>query len=589
MSSANNLIGMVTANLSKSTAAGNVSKVANNSRTTQKSGTGFDSILNKATENLTQNKTIDRNQIRDVRKSLQEVRTTSPYKADTTQKTEANSDVSENKGYDKPVELDEETLAKVAAYINQNGIDTFNTEIDGTVISQEDILNILGGQIPSASELSEVPEMTDLTSLSGLTGITDLTSLTDIQTDLTDILATDFDTISAELQKAIIGDSIELFNNVAAKLDLPEEDIVNAMQTLGLMAMDLLNPANMQQLVTELSGGEQGIDLITDSDIYTSLQDLMEGAESMNSELMNEFDLSEEGLQSAIADTKEEFGKQLMAQQNMTEDSMENATGDLQEVPSEMTLEEKLKAREEKLARMGEGKSEKVNTEEAPQSEEFAELASTDKKESALTSGKTMSDNQSKNFRNDAESSNLFNQLVNKIADAAMEVKNPEQVSYTDRAQMQDIIRQITDRITISQGAGETSMELALHPASLGNVNILLTSGKDGIVAKFTAQNEIVKEAVETQMAQLQQKFDEQGIKITSIEVTIASHGFEQNLDQEGGRQSRNAEDAKKTKPLRRINLSEIDDGIADQVSSEAEKIAVQMMAANGNSVDFSA
>ena len=132
-------------------------------------------------------------------------------------------------------------------------------------------------------------------------------------------------------------------------------------------------------------------------------------------------------------------------------------------------------------------------------------------------------------------------------------------------------------------------MELALHPASLGNVNILLTSGKDGIVAKFTAQNQIVKEAVETQMAQLQQKFDEQGIKITSIEVTIASHGFEQNLDQEGQRQSRNAEDSRKSKPLRRINLSEINDELSDQTSSEAEKIAVQMMAASGNSVDFSA
>ena len=178
---------------------------------------------------------------------------------------------------------------------------------------------------------------------------------------------------------------------------------------------------------------------------------------------------------------------------------------------------------------------------------------------------------------------------MNNIADAAANVDASSQVSYTDRAQMEDIIRQITEKITISAKAEETSMELQLHPASLGNVNVLLTSGKDGIVAKFTAQNQIVKEAVEAQMVQLQQKFDEQGIKVNAIEVTIASHQFEQNLEQGNDRQPGQSEAEKKVKSLRRINLSELADEEADEIESDAERIAVQMMAANGNSVDFSA
>ena len=154
---------------------------------------------------------------------------------------------------------------------------------------------------------------------------------------------------------------------------------------------------------------------------------------------------------------------------------------------------------------------------------------------------------------------------------------------------MENIIRQITEKITISAKAEETSMELQLHPASLGNVNILLTSGKDGIVAKFTAQNVLVKEAVEAQMVQLQQKFDEQGIKVTSIEVTIASHGFEQNLEQGNDRQSGEAASDRKVKTLRRINLGELEEDEEIEAQSDAEKIALQMMAANGNMVDFSA
>lgn len=91
-------------------------------------------------------------------------------------------------------------------------------------------------------------------------------------------------------------------------------------------------------------------------------------------------------------------------------------------------------------------------------------------------------------------------------------------------------------------------------------------------------------------MMTLQQKFNEQGIKVTSIEVTIASHAFEQNLQQgDGGNDAYNERQAKKSRSLRRINLSEIDDVAEEENLSDADRIAAQMMAANGNSVDYSA
>ena len=90
-------------------------------------------------------------------------------------------------------------------------------------------------------------------------------------------------------------------------------------------------------------------------------------------------------------------------------------------------------------------------------------------------------------------------------------------------------------------------------------------------------------------MLQLQQKFNEQGIKVTSVEVTIASHGFEQNLEQGNEKQPGEASEGKKVKPLRRINLGDLDEEEVEEIDSDAERIAVQMMAANGNSVDFSA
>ena len=110
-----------------------------------------------------------------------------------------------------------------------------------------------------------------------------------------------------------------------------------------------------------------------------------------------------------------------------------------------------------------------------------------------------------------------------------------------------------------------------------------------GIVARFTAQNEIVKEAVESQMLQLQQKFEAHGIKVTSIEVTVSSHAFEENLQQQGGSSGNNEQASKGRKGLRRINLLDADDIAVDTEMDDAERISAQMMAMSGNTVDFSA
>lgn len=370
-----------------------------------------------------------------------------------------------------------------------------------------------------------------------------------------------------ELQEAINEDGKVIVEKITDAFELPEDAIINAMQVLGLMAADMINPEAIIPLVAQVSGTEDVTGLITDSDIYTSLQDLMEGAESMRSELMNEFDLSEEELKAAIDDTKENFGAAL--QQSVEEAVPEDA----------MNINKEAVIGKEQIL------------DKAPQSEVFSDQPAEEPKVEIVTENANKGSNNTKqDLQRGAESTNLFNQIVNNITEAANETQSFSQVSYTDRAQMENIIRQITDRITIMSGPEETSLELALHPASLGNVNVLLSSGKDGITAKFTAQNELVKEAVESQMVQLQQKFEEQGIKVTSIEITIASHAFEQNLQQ--GNENRDPSDTqenKAAKPLRRINLSEVEEEEPVEEMNDAERIAVQMMAMNGNTVDFTA
>ncbi len=540
MSSANNAVSYMTAYMMQSAAAANVSTVSNVRKTGQDKGSGFDMIMNRVSDNLT------RNTQQDVAKQTATGTDTKQTRSDTVEKPVDNTDYDNTQtvqNSDNKTDVSTPKDATNAVNVKENSQDTVTTTNVETEAVETDI--VVAEMIPSPVAQSTIIDLV-------VTPETDAELLSVIETDVKDLIS-----------------------QITENFDISEEDIVNAMQVLGLMATDLLNPSVIPQVITQAMGQEASVDLITDSDIYTSLQDLMEGAESMKDGLMNEFDLSEEELDTALSDAGKSF-------KNRLEDTM---VVDQEESP------------EPEVITKNDFTSNLQNKElKAPQSEAFTEDSSVEislenKVELNNTGSGTSkeSGNNKSLFGESGQSQNLFNQVMNNITEAAANVESFTATSYVDRAQMENIVRQITEKITISAGAGETSMELALHPASLGNVNILLTSGKDGIVAKFTAQNQIVKEAVESQMVQLQQRFEEQGIKVTSVEVTIASHGFEQNLEQGNDRRSDDTDDGKKTRPLRRINLTEAVDEELDNISSDAERIAVQMMAHNGNSVDYSA
>ena len=380
-----------------------------------------------------------------------------------------------------------------------------------------------------------------------------------------------------KLQEAIGETKKELISKIAKALEVDEANVLSAMQTLGLMAGDLFNPEDLQSLVNDIIGDGKVLDLLTDSDLYTVVQDLYEGVDSIKSELSNEFNLSDEELQKAFELTDEDYSNILKQAANVKADNRELKNPEIvvDEAGDELSKDLKTPQSKEQIPEIRvEAKSEEIKTSEFKPVEEM-DSSSKNQKESE------------RGLNDNSQNTNLFNQLLNNITEAA-NASPVSNISYTDRAQMENIIRQITEKITISAGESETSMELQLHPAHLGNVNILLTSTKDGIVAKFTAQNEIVKEAVESQMIQLQQKFDEQGVKVTAIEVTIASHAFEQSLQQDDKNQNFEQENGKPKRPLRRLNLSEVLDGEGEELS-DADIVAAKVMEMNGNSVDYSA
>lgn len=150
-----------------------------------------------------------------------------------------------------------------------------------------------------------------------------------------------------------------------------------------------------------------------------------------------------------------------------------------------------------------------------------------------------------------------------------------------------DIIEQIVEQVKVNISGETTTMEMQLNPENLGKVYVQVSAREGSVNAQITAANEAVRNALETQIADLKQNLNQAGVKVDAIEVTVASHEFEQNLEQNARREEQEGEQAEAALHRRNIRLDELDE-IAG-VMTEEETLVAQIMKENGNTIDLSA
>jgi flagellar hook-length control protein FliK len=164
------------------------------------------------------------------------------------------------------------------------------------------------------------------------------------------------------------------------------------------------------------------------------------------------------------------------------------------------------------------------------------------------------------------------------------------EISYTkESVDTEGIMKQIVNHVKIGMSKEVTSMELQLHPESLGKLDLQVAMKDGNLVAKFITENEAIKNVIEGQLIQLKETLEEQGLKVTSVEVSVAEQGLRQDMDQNAENQD-DFNESKNTS-VRKINLQgirELEDIELEQMNDE-EIIATKMMLENGNTVDYTA
>ena len=390
----------------------------------------------------------------------------------------------------------------------------------------------------------------------------------------------------------------QIVDKIKSEFEVTDEEIEETMEVLGLTIADLTKPAELRNLLMELTGTTDSVELLTNVELYDSVKELTDFASNLFTEVAKDFSLSTEQLTEMI--NTESF-EEALNEVDVSVTSNEAETEADAEVVSEVTVDKTTDAALafENSDKANANETKPVESNNSNESEEVpidTEKKAPDKieKPESFTQSSLMNDEamnerseNRKSFNFDSSKNQEFtfnqtqavtNQTVNTVGDIVETV-----TSYTTGTDTDNIMRQVTDYVKVHISDDVTKREIELHPASLGTVNMQINSQNGQITAHLTVQNELVKSVLETQMIKLQETFDEQGTKVSAIEVTVAEYSLNSQSDNNYSeeRNGRNYGSKKKG-----INLNEI--GSLDELDEE-EQLEAKVMEMNGSSVNYTA
>ena len=383
-----------------------------------------------------------------------------------------------------------------------------------------------------------------------------------------------------EVEKAVEDAAKEVMEEIEDTLEVTEEELLDVMEQLGLQLIDLLNPDNLTALMAQMTGEGTEIGLVMDEDMYLALQDLMQMLDEKTQELLNATGLSDEELEAVLDQLKLLIEQKLSAEEGMPTQSLEQGVGF-------MEMEEAIDDSKIPVIVKEDANMQEIPNVELAQETPNVELA----QETPEGIAKESQRSEDSLFQQQQENMQGFQNMENKMTEVVQE----SQLANSDTPTTESILKQLADYVKVQKGEELTEMELQLHPASLGSVRVTLSTKAGIVTAQLTTENETVKNAIESQVSQLKLSLEEQGVKVEAIEVSVASHQMERNLEQNAGegQNKEQADESSKIHKIRKnsINLNSFDseEELLEEITEadDATKIAMEMMAIGGNRMDL--
>ncbi len=384
----------------------------------------------------------------------------------------------------------------------------------------------------------------------------------------------------SEVKKITDDISSQIVEKVTDDLDISEDELNNAMQLLGLTAMDLLNPANLSALYCEVTGNASDPQaLVLNADFTALFNDVSQVASENDAQL----DLLS---QLTASDDGEILDADIVSSADTTEKTVDSSYDDTAASGQNIndTADEAVKVYDG-----GTQDSSYQNSDEGTSSGETGNGITSDEKTQSKSLADSSFDDSGERVLHHDDGTHSDNSMLHASVSEQLNTDTSFEMSQSQsrlRVDTTNIIRQIVDSMSISNTTEESAINLQLTPESLGRMYINVSQKNSEISARIAVSNEAVKEALQTQMVNLKEALNNSGIRVNEVEITVASHEFERNLEQGAANDSRQQES---TNSYNGSNSS--DSGIDSDMMQDRveERLVTQIMRDNGNSVDFTA
>ena len=401
--------------------------------------------------------------------------------------------------------------------------------------------------------------------------------------------------------------SSQIVEKVTEDLDITEDKLCEIMQMLGITSMELLQPENLTALFANATGIENNPqELVLNSDftgLYADVMDiasqnqaLLEAVSNMevleNPQVLEIFTEPDNPGEINTASAEEDIAKVQIS--DVTDETEEPVFQQPQVKSEAIGTSDSISASEDNTVSGSQGMLETAEVEASNISETAVSSESIDSSETvSLKSEKQVmktdlnsdSSSDERSFDDKSENRVLHTMINEQMQPEGVFEAFDVQPKYTS-VNTTDIIRQIVDQISIAKTTGESVIEMQLNPENLGKLYINVTERNSEITARIAVSNETVKNALESQMAALRENLQDANIRVNDVEITIATHEFERNLEQNAGNENGRQDGQQFT------HQSSSNGGIRtdhNETASDEAGLAAQIMRDNGNSVDFMA
>ena len=391
----------------------------------------------------------------------------------------------------------------------------------------------------------------------------------------------------------------DILNTISNDLGVSEDDITDAMNTLGLSFADLSIPSNTAELYTALTGSDS-VSLLTSDDFMSLLDDLQDIFSGVDDDLMSQL--------TPLTDDEASDLTDLISQQDVTDEAAEQSDVTVINVTSEETTEVT-----ETTETVVSVTTETVSNADSSQQSQTTDSSADETQNGTITNtaqqttaaDEKASSDTSDLFGNSSEQKSGADQVnVNAVSAGTAQAEGETEVTdfistiqkYTD-INTDDLISQIVDKARQTLSSRVSSLEMELHPQSLGKIFLQVTEKSGDVTAHLYAQNEAVKHALENRLADLTEDLNRQGVRVNEVTISVEPHAFDENLEKNmsnqfgnnpnSGTQSGTFEGEASSRVSRSRSTIDLRNGaLSDDMTSD-EALEASIMQDNGNTVSY--